>query len=58
MKIDLKWTFCAAGAVLNMRKLLPQNGLEYQMAKPKEHFDTKINKIRRLQPELLSREIV
>ena len=45
-KIFLKWKFCAAGSVLNMRWLLPPNGLKYQMAKPKEHFDTKINKIR------------
>ena len=57
-KITRKWAFCAAGSVLNISRPLAQNGLKYQMAKPREHFDTKINKIRRSQPELLSREIV
>ena len=58
VKIGLKWTFCAVGAVLNIRKPLPQNGLKYQMAMPNENFDTKISKTRRSQPELLSRKIV
>ena len=57
-KTTRKRAFCVAGSVLNMRRPLAKNVLKYQMAKPREHFDTKINKIRRSQPELLSREIV